>query len=202
MRRSLVNALTTSLSEAAMRTMSATLTSPTRRSIPGASLNNCRIFSSTSSRDTPSSSATVTTQNLSFSASSHPGCWRMFSGASSSPMMSPSSLTLCAALLWYVFTLHGFSADFDGRVDRGGLREGTAWTRRLLAPADASPPSSSEEGPASVPLEALTEAARYRGLRGAGAARRYPDDVPTSACMARRGPSWSGGELGLSIGLP
>jgi len=34
----------------------------------------------------------------------------MFSGASSSPMMSPSSFTLCVARLeWYVPTLNGFS---------------------------------------------------------------------------------------------
>ena len=78
----------------------------------------------------------------------------MFSGASSSPTMSPSSLTLCAArLLWYVFTLHGLSADFDSRSIAAVCEKEPAWIRSTLvllaspAPADASRPSSSEEGP-------------------------------------------------------
>ena len=82
-----------------MRTRSAVLTSPTRRSIPGASWNSCCSFADTSASGIASSAETVATQKRSFPSESHPGCSKMLSGASSSPMMSPSSFTLCVARL-------------------------------------------------------------------------------------------------------
>jgi len=52
-----------------MRTISATLTSPTLRSSPGASVNSCCILRPTSASGRPSSAATAPTQKRSLPAS-------------------------------------------------------------------------------------------------------------------------------------